>query len=87
MAILRAQVLQVHVFCSPSLLDVEPDVSTEEMAVSVSGAVSAVMRRYGINLAAEVYVRSQEREMWLHDVILCQSGITYEFPVERSISL
>ncbi|GCE27057.1 hypothetical protein KDA_25410 [Dictyobacter alpinus] len=85
MGILRAQPLYVHIFISDSLLDVEPDVSEEAAAISVSAAVRAVMVRHDITSAGVVYVRSSDHEMWLHDVSVSECGISYDFPVKRSL--
>ncbi|GLV57529.1 hypothetical protein KDH_43650 [Dictyobacter sp. S3.2.2.5] len=83
MAVLRAHALHIQVFASPSMLEVEPDVVEDTMAISVQFAVHSVMRRAGIDLAAVVYIRSDSHEMWLHDVQVLGNDIAYEYPVKR----
>jgi hypothetical protein len=82
---LRTQTFHVEVFVSGSLLQTQPDVVDEVPALTSQFAVQHVMQVSGVDNAAVVYIRSRNREAWMHEVCLFPDGIEYNNPVERSL--
>jgi hypothetical protein len=81
MASLRMKTFQVKVFCSSSLLEVEPDVFREISALTEVTAITSVMQRAGISAAGVVYVVCEGQERWLYGVLLVDGQVLCEFVV------
>lgn len=81
MANLRVKAFQVQVFRSGSLLEVEPDVCTDVLALTEVTAVQSVMRQAMMKEAGAVYVRCGDQERWFYEVVLVDGQLLSEYVV------